>query len=349
MSNTTYLGRKAVSIENDQLRLTVVEEGGHLAELFHKGAGVNPLWTPNWTSGEPSTFGPQQEKIFGTGVDARLLYGILGHNTCLDLFGPPSHAEASAGMTAHGEASLLPYTLRQEGNALLCAVHMPLAQLEFERTLTLSNEDVILEETVRNLAAFDRPLAWTQHVTLSPPFLNPKTTQFRVTGKKAIVGPVDPGNAPYLKLGAEFAWPNAPLADGTGTIDAQSMKPQAPASSHIAVRMDDGVTGWTAWSPESRLALSYVWQASDFPWLGIWEENLSRPQSPWNNQAVTRGMEFGAQPFAETRRETVERNRVLGTPTYRWLPALGELRAKYWIRTQLADRIPETIDTPSNR
>ena len=348
MPKTSYLGRRAFALENDRLRVTIVEEGGHLAEVYHKAAGVNPLWTPNWATGEPSEFGPAQEKIFGTGVDARLLYGILGHNLCLDIFGPPSQDEAAAGMTAHGEASLLPYTLRQEGDTLVCSLHMPLAQLDFERRLALNGEDVTVEETVRNLTAFDRPLAWTQHVTMSPPFLDPKTTQFRVSGKQAIVAGFDPGNALYLKANAEFEWPHAPLADGRGTIDAQSMRPDAPASSHIAVRMNEGLAHWTAWSPESRLAFSYVWQASDFPWIGIWEENLSRPWSPWNNQAVTRGMEFGAAPFPETRRETVDRNSVLGKRTYRWLPAMGTLKATYWIRTQVVQRIPETVSAPGN-
>src|SRR5262245_45035619 len=43
---TTYRGRQAVSIENDDLRVTVLRGGGHLAEIFDKRAGVNPLWTP---------------------------------------------------------------------------------------------------------------------------------------------------------------------------------------------------------------------------------------------------------------------------------------------------------------
>jgi hypothetical protein len=343
----SYLGRRAASIENEHLRVTVTEEGGHIAEIFHKRTGVNPLWTPHWQTGEPSSFGAEQERIFGDGVDARLLYGILGHNTCLDLFGPPSDAEAAAGMTAHGEASLLRYELAVHGGTMVCCLHMPLAQLHFQRTLTLHGEDVRIHEQVRNLAAFDRPLAWTQHVTLSPPFLNPATTEFRVHGDRAMVAFVDPGNAAYLQPGAEFEWPHAPLANGTATVDAQRMKARAPASSHIAVRMRPGTTGWSAWSPESGLAISYVWNAEEFPWIGIWEENQSRPQSPWMNQAVTRGMEFGMQPFAETRREAVERNRVLDTSTYRWLPALAQLEVTYWVRTAVNSAVPETWAFPS--
>src|SRR4051812_28541137 len=109
MPHTTYRNRKAVSLENNDLRITVTIEGGHIAEVFSKAAGVNPLWTPHWPSSEPSEFGPAQAALFGNGVEAPLLGGILGHTLCLDLSGGPSPAEAAAGMTAHGEASILPY------------------------------------------------------------------------------------------------------------------------------------------------------------------------------------------------------------------------------------------------
>lgn len=348
MPKSTYLGRKAHSLENDALRLTVTEEGGHLAEVFSKAAGVNPLWVPNWTTGEPSNFGPEQQRIFGTGVEGKLLYGILGHNLCLDLFGGPSAAEFAAGMTAHGEASILPYDVEERDGSLVCSLHMPLAQLRVQRILTLQGSDVHVHESVENLAAFDRPLAWTQHVTLSPPFLDPKTTEFRMTGDRAATIENEMGAPNYLALGETFDWPNAPLA-GEGTIDLSKMKPDAPASSFVALRMmpEAEHASWTAWSPEYRLAISYVWKRADFPWLGIWEENCARAFSPWNSDAVTRGMEFGTSPFAESRRQMVERVQLFETPTYKWLPALERLEAVYWIRLAATSEIPEFVEMPT--
>jgi hypothetical protein len=348
MPKTTYLGRKAVSLENDALRVTVTEEGGHIAEVFSKAAGVNPLWVPNWTTGEPSNFGPEQERIFGTGVESKLLYGILGHNLCVDLFGGPSATEFAAGITVHGEASILPYEVEERDGSLVCSLHMPLAQLRVTRTLTLRGSDVLIHENVENLAAFDRPLAWTQHVTLSPPFLDPKTTEFRMTGDLAMTIESEMSAPAYLALGKTFEWPHAPLANG-GSIDLHKMKPDAPASSFVALRMTPGGenASWTAWSPQYKLAISYVWRREDFPWLGIWEENCARNFSPWDSAAVTRGMEFGTSPFAESRRQMVERGKLFDTPAYKWLPALKSLEATYWIRTTVADAIPETVQMPS--
>ena len=80
--------------------------------------------------------------------------------------------------------------------------------------------------------------------------------------------------------------------------------------------------------------------------MGIWEENRSRQQSPWNGREVTRGMEFGVSPFPETRRQMVDRNSLFGTPTYRWLPARGRLSAEYWIVVRSADAVPVTLERP---
>jgi hypothetical protein len=345
---TQYLGRKAVCIENTDLRVTVTQEGGHIAEVFSKAAGISPLWVPGWTSGEPSSFGPEQEAIFGTGSDARLLYGIFGHNLCLDLFGGPSDAEAAAGMTAHGEGSLLPYVIEDDGVSMTCRLHMPLAQLEFERTLTLHGPDIAVVETVTNLTAFDRPLAWTQHVALSPPYLDPKTTELRATVDRGMIAESDIGAAAYLQLGGRFAWPHAPLQNG-GTHDLQRMKAEAPASNYAALRMISTAkaAGWTVWSPASKLAFSYVWKPSDFPWLGLWEEHCSRPWSPWNNAAITLGLEFGTSPFPESRQRMIERARLFDTPTFRWLPAGETLQVAYWIRTAITDTIPEMVSFPA--
>jgi len=42
----TYRGRRAATIANDHLNVTVLEEGGHIAEILDTRTGINPLWTP---------------------------------------------------------------------------------------------------------------------------------------------------------------------------------------------------------------------------------------------------------------------------------------------------------------
>ena len=96
------MNRKVVRIENDELIVTVTVEGGHIAEIIEKKSGVNPLWTPPWASIEPSTYSAESNPEYGNDSESKLLSGILGHNLCLDIFGPPSEAEYAAGITVHG-------------------------------------------------------------------------------------------------------------------------------------------------------------------------------------------------------------------------------------------------------
>jgi hypothetical protein len=202
-----YRDRRAARIENDCVRVTVLREGGHIAEVLDKASGVNPLWTPPWTSIEPSAWSAASYPEFGSGSDARLLAGIMGHNLCLDLFGGPSDEEARAGMTAHGEASVAAYETAAVDADLVMRAHLPLAQIRVERRIGLDGTIVRIRETVTNLAAVDRPIGWTQHVTLGPPFLQPRTTEFRCSATRSRTFESTFGAHDYLRPGVDFDWP----------------------------------------------------------------------------------------------------------------------------------------------
>ena len=349
MAKLNFHGRHAFRLENEYLRVTVLEQGGHIAEVFHKHAQVSPLWIPHWNSIEPSDFRAEHRMIFGDGPDAKLLAGIMGHNLCLDIFGAPSIEEAAAGYTVHGEASILHYQIAEVRDGLTLELLLPLAQISFTRHLQLLGETIRVRESIKNLVSFDRPIAWTQHVTLAPPFLNPATTEFAASVGRSFVAEDDPGSHAYLAHGTTFKWPNAPGKNGL-FCDLRKMHPSAPASGYTAHLVDakNEHAFFTAFSPEFRLAFSYLWKTADYPWLGIWEENCSRQSSPWNGRTVTRGMEFGVSPIPETRREMVERRQLLDSPTFQWLPANGFRDAEYWIRSQMADQLPASIDWPSD-
>src|SRR5262245_919898 len=184
-AGSTYRGRRAVTIANDALRVTVLEEGGHIAEIRDARTGINPLWTPPWTPVEPSAFDGARHAEFGTGSDAKLLAGIMGHNLCLDIFGGPSAEETAAGVTAHGEGSVAPYAIEAAADNLTMGARLPLAQIQFERQIALHGSMVRIRERVESLCSFDRPIAWTQHVTLGPPFLQRGVTEFRASAGRS--------------------------------------------------------------------------------------------------------------------------------------------------------------------
>jgi hypothetical protein len=346
--STTYRGRRAASVENDDLRVTVLPEGGHIAEICDKRSGVNPLWTPPWPSIEPSQFNRARHPVYGNSVEASLLSGIMGHNLCLDIFGGPSAEEAEAGLPVHGEASSVPYDVEASGSGIVMRARLPLAHLEVERRLELHDRAVRIRETVHNPGGVDRPVGWTQHVTLGPPFLQKGRTELRLSATRSKVFDGAFGTADYLEPGAEFDWPHAPRRGRRGSVDLRVYTDAGASSAYTAHLMDPSreLAYFVAFSPEARLAFGYVWRRSDFPWLGIWEENASRTQPPWNGQTMTQGLEFGVSPFPETRRAMVERGRLFETPGFIWIPAASRVSVEYWCVSQAAVAVPETLEWP---
>ncbi len=347
MSETQYRGRRAHTLDNGILELIVTVEGGHIAAVRDKASNVNPLWSPPWPTMEPSRYSRAQHPEYGDDAESKLLAGILGHNLCLDLFGGPSETEAAAGMTVHGEASVAPHEITVEGDTLVQRTTLPQAQLRFTRTIRLpaGARSASIAESVENLSACDRPIAWTEHVTLGPPFLEKGGTRFAITATRAKVIEQDStGGKGYLKIGAEFDWPWAPCLDGSPE-DLQVFT-NRPVSAAFSTQLMDPTreeASFVAWSPSLRLAFGYAWKQRDFPWLGIWEENYSRTQPPWNGQTLTRGMEFGASPFPESRRAMIQRRELFGVPAYKWVPARQQLRTQYRLFLVPAETMPASL------
>jgi hypothetical protein len=347
-----YRDRRAVAIENAELRVTVLEEGGHIAEIFDKRTGLNPLWTPPWPSIEPSKFEPGvHHATYGEGSEARLLSGIMGHNICLDFFGAPSEDEARAGLTVHGEAPVARYEIESGVESLTMRAELPIARLGFERQIRLRGRAAHIQETVENLTASDRAIGWTEHVTLGPPFLEKGASVIRASATRSRTAgtPGSPafGADDYLAAGADFEWPHAPGRDSR-SIDLQMIGEVARSSAYTAQLMDPvrDDAWFLAWSSRSRVAFGYVWRRADFPWLGIWEENASRQSPPWNRATLTRGMEFGVSPFAESRRAMIDRGTLFGVPAYRWIPARGRVTVEYWAVIRDAPSAPDSLVRP---
>jgi hypothetical protein len=306
MAEIRYRGRRATSIENELVRVTVLHEGGHIAEILDKQSGVNPLWTPPWESIEPSTYDLRTHPEYGADSESKLLSGIMGHNLCMDIFGGTSAEEAAAGLTVHGEASVAAYEVTAADGELTQRARFPQSQLQLERHIALAGRVVEVVEAVENESATDRPIAWTEHVTLGPPFLEKGATQFRAPVAKSEV-----------------------LQEGVGDLQLYT---DAPVSGGFTTHLMDpsrDTAYFVAWSPRSQVALGYVWRRADFPWLGVWEENYGRMSAPWNGRALTRGMEFGASPMPETRRQMIERGSLFGVPAFRWIPARTRVEVRY--------------------
>lgn len=344
--------RLSVQLQNDQVYLTLLPGGGHIAEVVLKSNAVNPLWIPPWKTIEPADYDPQKHPEYGAAPEAGLLAGIVGHNLCFDFFGPPTEAEAAAGQTVHGEASIVNWEVEQKRGELRAVANFPKAEMRIERVLRLAPDAqaVVVTETAENLTDVDRPVGWTQHATLGPPFLAKGKTVMHMpaTASKVLEEEFAEGKDRFV-IGAEFQWPMAPLAGG-GYSDLR-VTVDTPASGAFTTHLMNPAheqAYFTAFNADVKTVFGYVWKRDDFPWIGIWEENHNRKHAPWNGKAFTRGMEFGASPMPEPRDKMVDRGTLFGERCYRWIGARSKVTVEYCLFIAESDKPIQAVEWDGN-
>ena len=196
--STGLAGRKINWVENEAMRAGILPGGCHIGSVYLKkgaAAELNPLWEVPWPSMEPSEYSPEQHaEAYGGPPEARLLASIMGHNLCLDYFGPPSAEEEAAGLTVHGEAPVAEWEFGIASGVdadLVGRVELLRANLEVHRTFTLANRDPVMrvDTEILNLADWDHSFGWQEHATFGPPFIEKGVTLFDASATAGFVDP----------------------------------------------------------------------------------------------------------------------------------------------------------------
>ncbi len=328
----SFHGRQAWVLENDQIRMSLLKGGGHIAELrFKSGAQkrqINPMRIPHYQTIEPYQYDPaKHDALFGTDSHRWMHAGYMGHFVCFPFFGgPSSEAEVRNELGNHGEAPIVEWNLsgepqKENGKTLFrYGADLPKTQYKIGRTISLHDKEsvALVEEWVESLTDFDRPINWMQHVTFGPPFSEPGKMQMDLSGAKALVAGGGPTNS--IQPNLEFTWPNAKDPAGN-PADARMFQPKVGTGVYVAVQMDPSrkISYFTMFNPDYPVLVGYIYRTKDVPWLGDFQENRRATGKPWDGKTVTRGIEFGTTPFAEGLKKSVERGKLFETPTYRWI------------------------------
>jgi hypothetical protein len=323
MTKSPYEGMDAYMLSNDRLELTVVANGGAFANLVMKNdpRQLSPLWSP-------------ARMARAAGEQPRRVGSSLGHFVCVDGFGSSSPEEQKAGLPAHGEARNLPWEVRSSSrnsgtSTAVFSVTLPLVQEVFTRTVQMvDGENVIyVKSELENLMAFDRPVNWGEHATVSAPFLEPEVTVVDWPAVRSMTRP-DPWIYPEkfrFPPGKEFTWPIVTLRDGS-IENIRTVPATLGVSDHTTNLMDPSRKHAyaTVLNPKLRMIIGWVFKPDEYPWVQDWE---NYPE----NGRVVRGLEFATQPFDVPRHDAIQRNSLFGVPTYRWLPAKSKISSRFLI------------------
>jgi hypothetical protein len=205
--------------------------------------------------------------------------------------------------------------------------------MRLQRVISLDRIQPVVycEETALNLATFDRPICWNQHITFGPPFLESGTTLFDMPATRSKACPPDFSTRMSIQADSVFRWPNVRKQSG-GLLNLRTSA-TGRFGHYTAHLLDPAVeTAFIAvCNPRLRLLVLYLFARNDFPWVGNWEESYSRVQLPWAGREFCRGFELSTTPFPSPRRETVTNGELFGESTYKWLPARGTDKTRYMI------------------
>jgi hypothetical protein len=337
-------GRDAWVLDNGLMRFAVLRGGGHFGEirLVSKDpkAAINPMRVPHYPTIDPHTFDPaRHESIYGNQTHKWLSSGYMGHLLCFPNYGPPSSEdEIRAGQGNHGEAPIVEWRkvradVAPDKAVFVYGADLPKTQYRVERTITMKRGErqVRVEESVENLALYDRPYQWMQHATFGPPFVEPGKTFLDVSATRGLVGGARPGGG-SLKDHSPVTWPRGTAHHGT-PVDLRGFQPREHAGTYYALELDPARSEefFTMYHSGYHVLIGYVFPREGFPWLADWQENKGNSILPWNNKVVARGLEFGNSPFAEGLRKAVERGSLFDLPAYGWIGARARHKVEYAI------------------
>jgi hypothetical protein len=310
----------ALVLANDKVALTVLTEGGAMAQIVLAAdkEQINPLWNPY--------------AIARTAGQNRPTNLYRGHFVCIDGFGPVSAEERAAGLPMHGEAYALPWQLQsheKRGGTTNAAfsVALPIAQETFTRTFQIvDGENIVwVDSTVTSSLGFDRPVFWGEHATVSAPFLEPGKVAVDMPAFKAKTKAyqMQPNSTRQLPSFVDFTWPMAPTTDGQ-RFDVRTAPMKPNSLDHTTTLLDPSrrLVYVTALHLDKRLLIGWVFRREECPWVQTW---LSYP----GPNRMTRGLEFSTQPFDLTRAEVLKNGPLFESPVLRILPAKSTLTSSF--------------------
>lgn len=316
--------RPAWVIQTPRLRVTILEGGGHVAEIALAEKPVNPLWVQSRSTIDPDQYDPaRHEKAYGGGSGGRLMSGLAGHNVCFPFWGDPSPAETRAGMTYHGETGVVRWRqAAARGDRLEVVAELEESRTRFARAVEVAGQVVYFDEAAQNRSGWDRPVGWCEHVTLGPPFLEKGVTRIDASLTRGrLLGDAS---------GAEFRWPEGMAETRIDLRTVRRLERGPGYVNNFLVDPERRFGYFVAMHPGYGILLGYLFSRAEFPWLNIWEEN-----SP---AMLTRGMEFSNTPTHGTMRALVAVPMLWGTAAYEWLEGRGSLRKRF---AAFAVRAPE--------
>ncbi|MGE5528201.1 MAG: aldose 1-epimerase [Patescibacteria group bacterium] len=296
--DATIGGFRAVFLENEQLRVTVLaDKGADIQEFLHKPTDTDFLWRspmglrhPTLNVSPPSANGGEWLDYYEGGWQ--------------DLF--PSGSSASSYKGAdfgfHGESSTAPWqvdlvTDSPEEVAVRFSLYTCRSPFYAERVLSLRRGEPVLrvDETLTNLGREEMDLMWGHHPALGAPFLSGDCAIDLPTVGRVWVGPEPYFERQRVKPGGGAEWPWAEGRLG-GRVD-MSLVPGPEVETADVLGLTGLAAGWYAVTDRRRrISFGLAWPVEVMPWLWFWQVCHGAYGYPWYGRAYVMALEPWTTP-----------------------------------------------------
>ncbi len=296
-------GHKAIYLENDLLRITVLpEKGADIYAFLHKPSGIDFLWKNPvglWPPGSPPHDGSE---------DMGFLQNYEG--CWQELFPSCNGPTTYNGQTIpfHGEVVTLPWMYQIETEtADALAVHFQVetrvTHFRLERTMRLERDSMrlILDEKVTNIGTEAQHFVWGHHCVVGGPWLEAGCELQCGAQTITTIDQIYEEKTARLAASQREAWPNGLTRTGE-RVDLRVV-PGVETHSHDDVYLTDLTDGWvTVTNPRLKLTFGLHWDSSIFKWIISWQPYGGAEMLPFKGMPYALGIEpwIAQNPLGES-------------------------------------------------
>ncbi len=289
LTEFTYRGLRAVTLENELLRVTILaDKGSDIYEFLFKPLDVDFMFRTPWGVRNPATFVPTS----ATPVSAFLDFYEGGWQDCLPTGGNPGEYQGFP-FGAHGETPTIPWqyaivedTPERVALRLWVRTYRTPFLVEKEVALERGKATLSIHERITNEGRAPMHLMWGQHPALGAPFVDGSCVidlpgaQVHCTGLSA--------NTRFVE--GVHTWPIVPGKDGRA-IDLRRVA-TAEADTADTIFLSALPEGWYAvTNTERRVGFGMAWPIKVFPALWFWQVYGGAYFAPWYGRTYNIALE----------------------------------------------------------
>ena len=291
--DTTIKGIKAVVMENEKLRITVLtDKGTDIYEFLYKPLDVDMMWRGPVELQNPGTFVPSTGNEAGTFIDRY----EGGWQEVLPNGGLACEYKG-AKFGQHGEVSNIPWKyqiLKDQEDEISIKFWVRAYRTAFyiEKTLTLKSNDptLYISETLVNEAEEDMELMWGHHPAIGLPFLS-EDCIIETSAKKVIVHPELMFESQRLKPGSVHAWPMAKNEKGE-LIDLSKIPSKESKTADMFYLTDFENEAWYKIKNKAKgISFGMRWDKNLFKYLWLWQVCKGAYGYPWYGRTYCMALE----------------------------------------------------------